>query len=78
LDHPKNAMNFILFWDVPIQNKRAGIESDITCSQNNFAINGSLILVRRFIGEKIGSRDLFIVDHLQSGRASHDGHCCRG
>jgi hypothetical protein len=71
-------MNFITIWDVPIQNKRAGIESDSTCSQNNFAINGSLILVRRFIGGKIGSRDLFIVDHRQNGRAGHDGNCCRG
>jgi hypothetical protein len=71
-------MNFILFWDVSIQNKRAGIESEITSSQNNFVINGSLILVRRVIGRKIGRRDIFIVDHRQNGRAGHDRHGCRG
>jgi hypothetical protein len=71
-------MNFTLFWDVSIQNKRAVIESGITGSQKNLAVDGNLIFVRRFIGKRVGSRDIIIVDHRQNGRAGHDGNCCRG
>jgi hypothetical protein len=71
-------MNFILLWDVSIQNKRAGIESNMTSSQNNLAIDGSLIFVGRIIGKRVGSSDLVIVDHRQNGRAGHEGHGCRG
>jgi hypothetical protein len=66
-------MDFILFWDISIQNERAGIESNVTNSQNNLAFDGNLLFVRRFIGKRVGSTDLVIVDHRQDGRASHNG-----